>query len=178
MLPPTHIRYSAFCDQMHVDSILTVSMFKHSLESTAPCPNELMCVDFVEMELPYGDTCTTCGDLPLKCRQNDQYELPSQLYFDGIHKLRLKFRTNRQENNPLHGFQFLTLCVEKSYFFSDNCTTPSATPGRKRRNGDSLLGVNYYIILYVHNELWVCLLRYIANDITACSSIAKRLMTL
>ena len=134
MVSPAHIRYSAFCNKMHVDSILTVSMSQHSLESTAPCPNQEMCVDYVKMELPYGDICTTCGDLPLKCRENAAYELPTQLYFDGIHQLRMKFRTNRQENNPLHGFQFLTSCVEKGYFFADNCTTPNATSGRKRRN--------------------------------------------
>ncbi len=95
------------------------------------------CVDSVKMSL-YGGTCTTCG-MNLRCAErSDSPTLPSSISLSGNASFMVQFRSNREAGTA--GFQFVTQCVEKSYYFSEGCTIPEPFIQEQKREVDTLVG--------------------------------------
>lgn len=127
------LRFNLLCniEGDHTDAILTVTLQDHRLEAPQPQCGEGQdqCTDSVKLTL-FGRICTTCGTGPLRCREQPDFPLlPSLIPISGGSRFLLQFKTNR--DNETRGFQFLSQCVEKSYFSTTDCSIPDP-PVQKR----------------------------------------------
>lgn len=131
-------RYNVFCDEASEDTVLSIALDFHVLDTPGNCTRGPRCVDFVEMQFPTGGTCTTCGSKSLKCQEgflergNRARVLRDILHFSGSQAFFVKFKTDRKDPPPFRGFQFLTSCVAMDYYGAPGCINPTGPPGRRR----------------------------------------------
>ncbi len=154
--PPLH-RYHVLCEEEIPDSIISINLQQHSLETELPCNGGDECVDSLKMRLPYGGSCTTCDRLPISCQEvGTGFGVSELLHFDGNRSLLLEFQSNREER--FTGFQFLVTCVSEAYFEPPGCSTPDSVPGslgrRDTSTQDMMVSVRSAIRVYACYIPW------------------------
>ena len=104
-------------------------------------------MDYIDFNFPLGQNCRTCGsELTKTCeeilgRTSGVKTLDSIHHFSGRSPFTFQFRSNREPQTEFDGFQFLTSCVEESFYCFQNCTTPDQGGVAKRSTSYEMDGI-------------------------------------